>query len=228
MRKIKKVAITMRTVETKEYVELRDALSHDWVVYLESCGYIPLLIPSRLKDVETYVKELGCEALILGNGENVELKKNSSGKWAGSARDITEAKLLDWAIANKKPVLGVCRGMQLINCYFGGKLEGEIDGHVTKSHTVTITMDYFKEFYGSDKLEVNSYHRCAVKENHLGAGLLAWAVKDDIIEGFIHETHPILGIEWHPERQKPMSEHDRLLIEKFFNSDLRIADSIKK
>lgn len=220
----KKIAITQRIIETQEYVELRDALSHDWMLYLQQCGYTPLLIPSQILDVVSYVKMFGCDGIILSNGESVKLKKNDLGEWVGSDRDVMEAKLLDWAIQRDVPVLGVCRGMQLINCYFGGQLKKNIKGHVTESHRIDIIMDYFQEFYGTDTTEVNSYHCMGITKSSLGKGLSVWAKQEDIIEGFIHNTFPILGIEWHPERVKPMNQYDKTLILKFFNKEFCIKN----
>lgn len=220
--KPKKIAITQRIVETHEYVELRDALSHDWIIYLQQCGYVPLLIPSNIDDVASYIQMFGCDGVILSNGESVRLAKNNSGQWTGSVRDVTEAKLLDWAIENDTPVLGICRGMHFINCYFGGNLIGNIKGHVTKAHDIHITDDYFQRFYNTEMIRVNSYHRIGIPAEHVGKGLLTWAMRENIVEGFIHKQYRVLGLEWHPEREKSYSFKDKLLIEKFFNKEIQI------
>ncbi len=121
-------------------------------------------------------------------------------------RDEAEFKLAKAFIAAGKPILGICRGSQLLNIVFGGSLYQHIacaemhkahqEGdriHSVKavgSHTVS-------KLYGTDFF-VNSAHHQAVKK--LGNELEVTLMSDDIIEGFEHNKLPIIGVQWHPER----------------------------
>jgi len=132
----KKIGLTLRIIESLNYQESRDAISQDWIALIDRLGFIPILIPNGLEDPVKFVVSNNCEALILTNGEDVNLVMKNPEDIQGSERDITEAKLLIWAIKKKIPVLGVCRGMQFINVFFGGDLTDKIENHITKSFRI--------------------------------------------------------------------------------------------
>jgi putative glutamine amidotransferase len=123
-----------------------------------------------------------------------------------SKRSRFEFSLLHEIIRERKPVLGICYGMQLLNIFFKGSLfqdirsmtSGSID-HGKGSHTVEI-MD--NPYVQRDEREVNSSHHQAVRR--LGEGLQPWAyAADGIIEGFYGTQYDFLvGVQWHPERMK--------------------------
>lgn len=118
-------------------------------------------------------------------------------------RDEREWELLQQFCAHKKPVLGICRGIQVIDVFFGGTLFqhlGTAYVHESTIHTV-ITSEYgrLRGLLG-ENLPVNSYHHQAIRT--LGAGLHVAAVSDadGVIEAVEHESLPILAVQWHPER----------------------------
>lgn len=124
------------------------------------------------------------------------------------ARDRTELALLQAFVDAGKPVLGICRGLQLINVFFGGTLYQDLDNareHSSYSdydliHPVHAEKGSVEEaLYGAD-FTVNSYHHQAVKD--LGKGLRATmkAAGSSVIEGIEHETLPVFAVQWHPER----------------------------
>ena len=123
------------------------------------------------------------------------------------ARDAAEMALAKAYIAAGKPVLGVCRGCQLLNVYFGGTLYQHLESTphhrsgttVDAIHTVDVTADnVIKEFYG-EHFTVNSVHHEAIKK--LGNDLVVTHISDDgVIEGFEHKTLPVFAVQWHPER----------------------------
>lgn len=123
-------------------------------------------------------------------------------------RDASEFKLVKAFIDAKKPIMGVCRGYQLLNIAFGGTLHQDIENSKEHSsfsdydliHTVTARKNSFiSELYG-DSFWVNSFHHQAI--NKLGNNLevIMTASDSKIIEGIKHKTLPIFGVQWHPER----------------------------
>ena len=194
-----KIGISLRIVNASNYVEQRDALSHDWTSVLEELGFIPVYIPNTLKNLDSFLEEMKLDGIILSGGDNIGENQD---------RDETENKLLMYAIDKKIPVVGVCRGMQLINAYFGGKLV--IDNsttHLAKKHIIEIIHRNFSSLFASSSFTVNTYHRNMIQTQGMGDGLTPFAIfeKDDSVEGFFHEKFPIIGVMWHPEREPDLN-----------------------
>lgn len=124
-------------------------------------------------------------------------------------RDATELALIKAYMDAGKPILGICRGHQLLNVYFGGSLYQhlpETPQHTNKSecyitHEVSALQDsVLGKLYGTSFV-TNSSHHQAVKR--LGEGLRPTAFwNGQYVEAFEHETLPILGVQWHPEKMR--------------------------
>ena len=209
----KKIGITLRVTTEKKYVEKRDVISHDWINFLQELDYFPVLIPNNLIDVENYISELKLDGIILSGGDN-------PGEFP--ERDQTENKILEYAIKNSIPVLGVCRGMQVINTFFNGTIsENNNSSHVGKPHNIDIMNTSLVNLFGHDKLEVNSFHNNLIKKDDIGAELDVFALseKDFTIEGCFHKKYPIIGVMWHPERDQ-QKKHQSQIIDIFCNKKI--------
>jgi putative glutamine amidotransferase len=199
----------------------------DWLM---SQGAMCYLIPSIPRDspvsLRDYVSDL--DALILQGG--ADLAPQSYGEeplqpeWAGDAvRDAYEMALVREFHAQKKPILGICRGLQLLNAAFGGTLYQDINTQVAHSlvhrdweiydqnvHEIAIAAgSYFEQIYGSPRsLTVNSVHYQAIKSLASCFQIEARSVPDGIIEAikFVGDGY-IIGVQWHPEFQGP---HDQV------------------
>lgn len=154
--------------------------------------------------------------LILAGGASVEPARYASGIEPGVTptmdppRDQLEWALLDQALERGLPVLAICRGVQVINVYYGGSLHQELTltsydrSHRPDSdrdhlaHTVRAHGGRLATLIGADERWVNSIHRQGIKR--LGAGLLATVFADDgLIEGVETPDGQVLGVQWHPE-----------------------------
>lgn len=113
-----------------------------------------------------------------------------SGGDTSEDREKTERLLFDHAIKNNLPMLGVCHGAFLLNRLYGGNNQN-ILGHQGTEHAVKI---------GKDSYIVNSYHSGCIF--NLGKELVPFAWADEFVEGFKHQTLPIWGLVWHPERME--------------------------
>lgn len=123
--------------------------------------------------------------------------------------DILQLDILARFTAQKKPVLGICKGLQLINVHFGG----DITQHISTAenhrwvgrdqfhyvfHCDLGRRDFFYQLYGNSA-KVNSAHHQAI--NRPGEGLVpVCRAGDNVIEGLVHRSLPILAVQWHPER----------------------------
>lgn len=197
----------MRVTNAQSYHEPRDSIAQDWPRYINylfpKANYI--FIPNIGEDAVNYCKKLNINILILSGGDDIGLIKK---------RDNTELALLKYMIHNKLPVIGICRGMQLIHHYFGGRIikgnDSFINHHQSTKHEVSIK---------NELITVNSYHSLKIDELTLNTGLsiLARNIVDESIEAFIGPK--ILGLMWHPERDKYFSSHTKVLIKKFLSSN---------
>jgi putative glutamine amidotransferase len=122
-------------------------------------------------------------------------------------RDTLELALLKAYVDAGKPVMGICRGHQLINVFFGGSLWQDIpEAHLhtriegkDQVHGVVAAPDSILERYYGREFSVNSAHHQAIRT--LGAGLRATAVWEGThIEAVEHISLPVFGVQWHPER----------------------------
>ena len=172
-------------------------------------GGIPFYIPISNPDfAREYVNRI--DKLILSGGQNVDPSYYGEEKTIDSkdyflARDIWEVALVKEAIAQGKPVLGVCRGLQLYNAVTGGSLNQAIDGHAEKGpfeithKIVTENGSQLQQIYGREQ-EVNSVHRQSLKKLAPHLKVTARSSEDDVIEGVESFTDaPFIGVQWHPE-----------------------------
>lgn len=188
-----KIAISLRLTQAQNYSEKRDALSRDWPIFIEKIGAIPLLIPNSIKNIDDFLTEIKPDAIILSGGENIG--KNPE-------RDMTETNLIKYGIKNELPIFGICRGMQIINHYFGGSITTTNDKkHVATNHQIQFNDSRLNL---PNEVNVNSYHDNVISDNDLSQEfeILAKSQSDNTIEAFIHKTFQIVGVMWHPERDQ--------------------------
>lgn len=195
---MKYVAMTQRVQILADIQERRDALSQEWASLAVHCGFLPVLLPNNLEAAKSILSELPVGGILLTGGNNLA-------SYGGDApeRDELEHFLVTYAIEQKIPLLGVCRGMQLLLDHFGTPL-AHVENHVRVAHAL------------DNGDTVNSYHSFGAK--HCIAPLQAiYHSEDGVVEGVIHKDCPwIRGIMWHPERYDPFREKDITMIKEMF------------
>ena len=218
-----RVGLTMRVVSASNYMEPRDAISHDFIRWLESLGWQVALIPNCLRSSTNYLEETGIEAIVLSSGNDV-IPRPGTLDDTSAERDLTENAMIVSAISLKRPVFGICRGLHIINRYFGGCVKADIstiDGassHVATTHDVRLS-ERFAQIGGHAQIKTNSFHNQGFTRDDLGSDLVSFAesVADGVIEGLHHAELPILAVQWHPERKNFSAEFDRVLIQRLFS-----------
>ena len=149
----------------------------------------------------------GCQGLLLPGGGDLEPwrygQANTASRHLEPARDALELAALERFTAAGKPVLGICRGLQTVNVFFGGTLCQDVPGHedmdgVDRLHAVRTAPSPLAALYGERCLVNSAHHQAA---DRLGSGLRAvqWA-PGGVVEGLCHETLPVWAVQWHPER----------------------------
>lgn len=183
------VAISQRVDVLAGRGERRDALDQAWGPALEKLwggGVLPWAVPNRPVTAEAGLWQWQPRLIVLTGGNDI-----------GSApeRDATEAALLRWAAGTGTPVLGVCRGMQMVQHHLGAPL-ARIPGHVACTHQVSGAPGC-----GLPGLEVNSFHEWGVRQQDLARELEPlYLHADGTVEAARHRSLPWLSVMWHPER----------------------------
>lgn len=194
----KVLAITQRVEIIEGIGERRDAISQEWIDFVETCGFLPLLLPNHLSTVKQILEKFPVEGFLLTGGNDLV-------SYGGAApeRDEMERYLIQISMEKKVSILGVCRGMQMILDFFGTSLQ-RVEGHVRREHRL------------DNGDIVNSFHNWGVKECNSALTVLSYS-DDGIVEEVKHSKFEwIRGIMWHPERHHPFRERDVKLIQEVF------------
>ena len=149
-----------------------------------------------------------CDGLLLTGGADIDParygQRNTASRGIEPEREQDEFYLVQRFLELERPILGICRGHQILNVALGGDLIQHIPGHaavapgVDHVHMVTAEHEFLRRLYG-DRFPVNSSHHQLIGK--LGEGLTVLCRSDEgYIEGILHETRPILGLQFHPER----------------------------
>lgn len=195
------------------------ALRETYVRAVRDAGGLPVLIPAGPEDVlrETFAR---LDGLLLPGGGDIapaEFGEQPHPELGGTEpqRDRLELTLCRWALAEDKPVFGICRGIQVMNVAAGGSLYQDIPSQYTTSisHATDLSLprayiahdvavgagSRLAALVGVEPLPVNSWHHQAVKG--VGRGLVVTARADDgIIEGMEAPLHRFaVSVQFHPE-----------------------------
>jgi len=214
--------------------------SLDYVKAVKKAGGIPALF-SPLND-DYYIEGIidKCDGLIFTGGPDINPLNYGEvpASYCGNIvpiRDKFELKLMDKAVKEDMPILGICRGLQLINVYFKGSIyqdikevEQKTDNHFTKNlprehyvHKVNLKMgSKVAAAYGKETIKTNSFHHQLIRR--VGNNLQVTAVaSDSTIEGLENNNKSFLvGIQWHPEMMFEIKE-EHLKIFKYFIDNVK-------
>lgn len=204
------------SMNIRKHHTLEDSIEQEYILYFQQLGYFPILISSK-SDINSYFQRFKPIGVVLTGG--LDLSNNlSDGNSINSIRDSFEINLLKMALQEEIPILGICRGMQLINYFFGGKITNKIIGHVKTRHEIIFNQNYLGIFNKKDKILVNSFHNNGINPKDLSPYLkqLCFCSNDNIVEAVIHDDLQVLGFQWHPERDKSPDYKVYEIIERFF------------
>lgn len=174
--------------------ETRDAIDMAWYSVFAKVNLNPVLVPNDPEIAANVLRKASVDGILLSGGNDICAYGKGYAK-----RDETESLLLDYATQYQKPVLGICRGMQMLLHYFNEKLT-PIDNHVGVNHVVCRSgVGKFSNIL-PETLSVNSFHRFGVRE--VSRQFIASALcMDNSIEAIEHTKYPFCGVMWHPERE---------------------------
>lgn len=182
------IAVSQRVEIIKSRNEHRDSLDQRLALFLANAGCLAVPVPNNLGlNIETWLNKLKPYGVLLSGGNNI-----------GEApeRDFTEGRLLSYARDKKIPLLGICRGMQMMALYAGAGLKA-VAGHCASYHEITWDIKAGSALPNM----VNSFHAFSVAKCPPDYEVLAKSNFDGEIEAIRHNQLPWLGWMWHPERE---------------------------
>jgi len=231
---MKKVLMVSRRLNRKS--KTINWFSEIYLQLLAERGIMPIIVPiaEATKNIlDEYLKDYDGMLMMEGGDidpkyyhENYDLTKLDE---YDPVKDEIEIACLRHAFAANKPILGFCRGVQLINVLHGGKIYNDVH-HEIPNPVLHINYENYDahrhkvileegtplfEWYGQKELMVNTYHHQGIKV--LGKGLIPMAhAEDGLIEGVYNPAHPFLvGLQFHPERMLTEYEGNKKVFDAF-------------
>ena len=185
---MKLVAISQRVYTFSERNETQDILDQRLVKWVANCDFMPVSVPNVLGDtIRDWLTIIQPAAIVLSGGNDIGQHPD---------RDETELALLSYAKESTLPVLGICRGMQMMAHWAGTTLH-PVGDHVRTRH----------QLRGQISSEVNSYHNYSLDDCPTDFEVIARS-EDNEIEAIRHLSMPWEGWMWHPERETKFAQHD--------------------
>ncbi|MDA9976149.1 gamma-glutamyl-gamma-aminobutyrate hydrolase family protein [Alphaproteobacteria bacterium] len=198
-----RIGLSQRVVEVADYGETRDAIDQAWYRFLDVAlpGTIVVPIPNIGDGAVGFAKSLGLGGFVFTGG-------NDLGECI--QRDETEIALLNHAHECGMPVVGVCRGFQMMNVHNGGSIAPcSARQHVATRHEVSFSSDTTWGWRANEAATVNSFHNFTIRSAGIAPDWIRLAqTSDGDVEAARDQEGRQVGIMWHPERQHPNAETD--------------------
>jgi len=185
------IGISMRVETNERRGERIDAIDQRLISFITKLGWVPVPVPNLGVGIAEWLLAVAPEGLVLSGGNDLCVVGGDAPE-----RDATEVGILEWASSRHLPVLGICRGMQLIALMNGAKLERRAN-HAGVEHDI----------YGTLSGRVPSHHVWCIQSLPKTFEVLANS-EDGSVEAITSPDHRTLGIMWHPERMKKVRPVD--------------------
>lgn len=213
-----KLAITIRKKDDHFTYFLNDT----YYQFLSPIAQLELVIPRTNHNYDDVVERN--DALILSGGNDIDPQLFHQSFHPLTQKEDKMIEKMDFALIEQfhkknKPIIGICRGIQLINVYFGGTLIQDIPSlyqtsinHSHDKHSVALKDYTFLSSYFDKSIIVNSYHHQNIDQVAPSFSINAIS-EDGLIEGIENDT--LLGVQWHPERMNQLHQENfrRLIVD---------------
>jgi putative glutamine amidotransferase len=207
----------------------RHALSDNYSMAIEAAGGIPVMLPAHYRDIEAMLDRL--DGVVITGGGDIDpslygQQAHEKTDGVDAERDAFELAIVQAAITRDLPLLGICRGLQMLNVALGGTLYQDVADlyaganehrqqalkihHEEKFQVAMLTPGShpLRAIVGDDQFEINSFHHQGIE--NLAEPLEAMATTADrLIEAVYHPGKTYcLAVQWHPEMLAPNHEEE--------------------
>ena len=229
------IGLTISYEKTKE--QDRVFVNHSYLDTIRRFDGMPLILPTDgdMDELEALV-EL-CDGILLTGGDDLDPNLYGEEIWNDTVtfnpkRDDTERWVCNLAVGRGLPMLGICRGIQLMNVFFGGSLYQDIPSQYDTQvkhgmeppyhrtcHSCHLTPDSpLQQLCGVDSIPVNSHHHQAIKELASGFKVMG-RCEDGIVEAIWAPGEKFRwGVQWHPERIWDIADSSAKIFEAFIKA----------
>ncbi len=195
-------------------------LNENYIRAVQAAGGLPVTISPLLQENELHELFARLDGLLLSGGGDIDpaifgQPRHRATHRVSDERDRAELALARWALAEDKPVLAICRGIQMMNVAAGGTLIQDIPDQVSKRVVHTYSDETLRDFIahmvrveagtrlasilGATEVPVNSWHHQSCQEPGHGLVYTAWA-PDGVVEGAEAPGRRfVICVQWHPE-----------------------------
>lgn len=212
-------------------------LNHTYLNAIRHFGGIPVILPVDGTTEEWALLLDQCSGVIFSGGNDLDPALYGEEKLNDTVvpapeRDANELKILEMALARELPILGICRGIQLLNVYFGGTLYQDIPTQFPTQERHQMDKPYIRTSHqcllepgsplhtllGCDAIGVNSHHHQCVKDAAPGFAVMG-RCPDGVVEAMWHTGKPFLwAVQWHPEKIWHIEPSSAKLFEAFIGA----------
>ncbi len=203
-----------------DYERNRIWIGPNYMDAVRAAGGIPIVLPLQIDTEELAVVADSCDGFLFTGGPDINPFRFHEETMPGCGvvipeRDKMEEDLFHIAMESNKPILGICRGIQIFNVFLGGTLyqdiplqlgtdsliaHSQVSGNAVLSHSIAIEKDSLLfSILAKETIQVNSFHHQAIKD--LAPSLeVAGTSPDSLIEAvYLRDRRFVLGVQWHPE-----------------------------
>ncbi len=208
---MKRILVTQRLCKHEQYNEVYDRLDTMWAKLFNEANLLLIPLPSGC-NLKLFLEENPIDGILLTGGNNLSCVQDDE---LSVQRDAIEKEVLHYAVNTNIPVIGVCRGMQVIAHHFGASLIPVKNHSAIKHDCIPSEASTFSSYFNKC-LNVNSYHDYAVTDIKEPLHIVAKS-SDGSIEAIEHDSKKIVGFMWHPEREKPFINNDIEFLSEFYS-----------
>ncbi len=222
-----------------DYERNRIWIGPNYMDAVRAAGGIPIVLPLLVDKAELSAAAAFCDGFLFTGGPDITPFRFGEETITGCGtvipeRDRMEEDLFTIAMETDKPVLGICRGIQILNVFLGGTLyqdipsqlgpasqiaHSQVSGNAVLSHSVSIVKDsLLYRILPVESIHVNSFHHQAIKD--LAPSLeIAGSSPDSLIEAiYMPDSRFFLGVQWHPEHLFRTEEEAYKIFEAFIQA----------